>query len=52
MTSPNGDIDIILGSNVETGFYYSKAAFAKAGIASPPATWADLGKLKWPASRR
>ena len=50
MTSPNGDIDIILGSNVETGFYYSKAAFAKAGIASPPATWADLmtdlGKLK------
>jgi raffinose/stachyose/melibiose transport system substrate-binding protein len=50
MTSPNGDIDIILGSNVETGFYYSKAAFAKAGIASPPPTWADLmtdlGKLK------
>ena len=50
MTSPNGDIDIILGSNVETGFYYSKAAFAKAGIASTPATWADLmtdlGKLK------
>jgi hypothetical protein len=50
MTSPNGDIDIILGSNVETGMFYSKAAFAKAGIASPPATWADLmtdlGKLK------
>src|SRR5215472_659143 len=50
MTSSNGDIAIILGSNVETGFYYSKAAFAKAGITSPPATWADLmtdlGKLK------
>ena len=50
MTSPNGDIDIILGSNVETGCLYSKAAFAKAGITSPPATWADLmtdlGKLK------
>src|SRR5207244_10175637 len=50
MTSSNGDIDIILGSNVETGFFYSKAAFAKAGITSPPATWADLmtdlGKLK------
>ncbi len=50
MTSPNGDIDIILGSDVETGMFYSKAAFAKAGIASPPATWADLmtdlGKLK------
>ena len=50
MTSPNGDIDIILGSSVETGFFYSKAAFAKAGITSPPATWADLmtdlGKLK------
>ena len=32
MTSPNGDIDIILGSSVETGMFYSKAAFAKAGI--------------------
>ncbi|MGH3204311.1 MAG: ABC transporter substrate-binding protein [Streptosporangiaceae bacterium] len=50
MTSPNGDIDIILGSNVETGMFYSDAAFAKAGITSPPQTWADfitdLGKLK------
>ncbi len=50
MTSPNGDIDIILGSNVETGMFYSKEAFTKAGITAPPATWAefmtDLGKLK------
>jgi raffinose/stachyose/melibiose transport system substrate-binding protein len=50
MTSPNGDIDIILGSNVETGMFYSKAAFAKAGITSAPQTWADfmtdLGKLE------
>ena len=50
MTSPNGDIDIILGSNVETGMFYSKAAFAKAGITTTPTTWAafitDLGKLK------
>ena len=50
MTSPNGDIDIILGSNVETGMFYSTAAFAKAGITSTPQTWADfmtdLGKLK------
>src|SRR5579863_3111080 len=50
MTSPNGDIDIILGSNVETGMFYSKTAFAKAGITAAPATWAefmtDLGKLK------
>jgi raffinose/stachyose/melibiose transport system substrate-binding protein len=50
MTSPNGDIDIILGSDVETGMFYSKAAFAKAGITSAPATWsafmADLAKLK------
>jgi len=50
MTSPNGDIDIILGSNVETGMFYSKAAFAKAGITATPTTWAefmtDLGKLK------
>jgi raffinose/stachyose/melibiose transport system substrate-binding protein len=50
MTSPNGDIDVILGSNVETGMFFSKAAFARAGITAPPATWAafitDLGKLK------
>jgi raffinose/stachyose/melibiose transport system substrate-binding protein len=50
MTSPNGDIDIILGSNVETGMFYSKAAFTKAGISAAPTTWAefmtDLGKLK------
>jgi ABC-type glycerol-3-phosphate transport system substrate-binding protein len=50
MTSPNGDIDIILGSNVETGMFYSKAAFAKAGITATPTTWAefitDLSKLK------
>jgi raffinose/stachyose/melibiose transport system substrate-binding protein len=50
MTSPDGDIDIILGSNVETGMFYSTAAFAKAGISSPPQTWAqfiaDLGQLK------
>jgi raffinose/stachyose/melibiose transport system substrate-binding protein len=50
MTSPNGDIDIILGSNVETGMFYSTAAFTKAGITSAPQTWAqfmtDLGQLK------
>jgi raffinose/stachyose/melibiose transport system substrate-binding protein len=50
MTSPNGDIDIILGSNVETGMFYSKAAFTKAGITSTPTTWAafigDLARLK------
>jgi raffinose/stachyose/melibiose transport system substrate-binding protein len=50
MTSPDGSIDIILGSNVETGMFYSKDAFAKAGIAAAPTTWADfmtdLGKLK------
>ncbi|MGH3400541.1 MAG: ABC transporter substrate-binding protein [Streptosporangiaceae bacterium] len=50
MTSPNGDIDIILGSDVETGMFYSKAAFSKAGITATPTTWAafmaDLGKLK------
>jgi hypothetical protein len=50
MTSPNGDMDIILGSNVETGMFYSKAAWAAAGITGTPSTWADflgdLGKLK------
>lgn len=50
MTSPNGDIDIILGSAVETGLFYNKAMFAKAGIMSAPVTWAqfmtDLAKLK------
>jgi ABC-type glycerol-3-phosphate transport system substrate-binding protein len=42
MTSPDGSMNILLGSNVETGFFYSKAAFTKAGIAGAPATWADL----------
>ena len=50
MTSPNGTIEIILGSNVETGIFYSKAAFSKAGITATPTSWAgfitDLGKLK------
>lgn len=50
MTSPNGQIQILLGSNVETAFFYSKAAFAKAGISGPPSTWAqmvsDLAALK------
>jgi raffinose/stachyose/melibiose transport system substrate-binding protein len=50
MTSPDGDIDIILGSDVETGMFYSKAAFAKAGITGTPTSWAafitDLGQLK------
>ncbi len=49
MTSPNGDIDLILGSAVETGMFYSKALFAKAGISGAPTTWAqfmsDLAKL-------
>jgi ABC-type glycerol-3-phosphate transport system substrate-binding protein len=50
MTSPNGQMQILLGSNVETGMFYNKADFAKAGIKSAPATWnvfmADLAKLK------
>ncbi|MGH3602056.1 MAG: ABC transporter substrate-binding protein, partial [Pseudonocardiaceae bacterium] len=50
MTSPDGSMRILLGSNVETAFYYNKAAFAKAKISGAPATWADLmqdlGKLK------
>ncbi len=50
MTSTNGNIYIVLGSNVETGMFYSKAAFAKAGIKAAPTTWAalmtDLAKLK------
>ena len=49
MTSPNGDIDLILGSAVETGMFYNKALFAKAGISDTPSTWAqfmsDLAKL-------
>src|SRR6201999_1606663 len=50
MTSPNGQMQILLGSNVETAFFYSKSAFSKAGISGPPATWAglmtDIHKLK------
>ena len=50
MTSPNGEMQILLGSNVETAFFYSKDAFSKAGISGPPSTWAqmmsDLAALK------
>jgi multiple sugar transport system substrate-binding protein len=50
MTSPDGAMRILLGSNVETGFFYNKAAFAKAQISSAPTSWAemmqDFGKLK------
>src|ERR1700759_4840891 len=50
MTSPNGQMQILLGSNVEPAFFYSKSAFSKAGISGPPATWAglmsDMAKLK------
>lgn len=50
MTSPDGGMRILLGSNVETAFFYNKAAFAKAGISSTPGSWAemvqDLAKLK------
>ena len=42
MTSPNGEMQILLGSNVETAFFYSKDAFTKAGIGGPPTTWAQL----------
>ena len=49
MTSPNGDIDLILGSAVETGMFYSKALFAKAGISGTPGHlgqfMSDLAKL-------
>jgi ABC-type glycerol-3-phosphate transport system substrate-binding protein len=50
MTSPDGGMRILLGSNVETAFFYNKAAFAKAGISAAPASWdelmTDLSKLK------
>jgi raffinose/stachyose/melibiose transport system substrate-binding protein len=50
MTAANGNIYLVLGSDVETAMIYSKAAFSKAGIASVPTTWAalmtDLAKLK------
>ena len=50
MTAPNGSISILLASDVETGMFYSKKAFAKAGITSVPTTWAammgDFAKLK------
>lgn len=50
MTEPNGQINILLGSTIETGFMYNKADFKKAGIASVPSTWTqfivDLAKLQ------
>jgi raffinose/stachyose/melibiose transport system substrate-binding protein len=42
MTSPDGSMQILLGSNVETAFFYNKADWAKAKITGTPATWADL----------
>src|ERR1700753_2843249 len=38
MTSPDGEMQILLGSHVETAFFYSKSAFTKAGISATPAT--------------
>src|SRR5689334_15502251 len=50
MTSPNGNIDLLLGSSLQTGSSYRKAPSAKPRIAGPPASWpdfmTDLGKLK------
>lgn len=50
MKSPNGNYDVILSSDIATGIYYNKAAFAKAGITGTPSTWAqwiaDMKKLK------
>jgi raffinose/stachyose/melibiose transport system substrate-binding protein len=50
MTSPDGSMQILLGSNVETAFFYNKADWSKAGLSSAPTTWADfmsdLAKLK------
>lgn len=50
MTAPNGSIRFLPASNVETGMFYSKKAFAKAKITGVPTTWAamigDFAKLK------
>ncbi len=50
MKAPNGQYQVILSSDVATGIYYSKAAFAKAGITGTPKTFAqwisDMKKLK------
>ncbi len=50
MKAPNGNIDILLGSTVATEILYNKADFAKAGIKTVPATFAqwiaDMAKLK------
>jgi len=50
MTNTDGGKYILLGSNVATEIVYNKADFAKAGIKSTPATFAewvtDMAKLK------
>lgn len=50
MRSANGDIAILLGSDVDVAMFYNKADFAKAGIGSAPKTWKDwaaaMAKLK------
>lgn len=43
-------IELLVGSNIETGIFYNRQEFKKAGIQSPPRTWAqfvaDLKLLK------
>lgn len=42
MRNPAGQYDVILSSDVATGMFYNKADWKKAGIATPPTTWAQL----------
>jgi raffinose/stachyose/melibiose transport system substrate-binding protein len=50
MRSANGDISILLGSDVDVAMFYDKANFATAGITAAPKTWkdwvGDMAKLK------
>lgn len=50
MKSSPGQIYVLLGSSIATGIVYNKADFKKAGIASPPKTFAewiaDMKKLQ------
>jgi len=43
-------VELIVGSNVETGIFYNKKLFAEAGITGTPSNWAqwvaDMAKLK------
>jgi ABC-type glycerol-3-phosphate transport system substrate-binding protein len=42
MTAPNNGIYLVAADGVATGLFYNKTIYAKAGIAAPPKTYAEM----------